>query len=72
MARPDPLEQGSLTPDRFGHCPALWLALPLLLGVALDAALGVDPGTWLAAGALAAAASRAPRGRRRETRTSWR
>lgn len=55
MARPDPLEHGSLTPDRFGHCPALWLALPLLLGGALDAALGVDPGTMLAAGALAAA-----------------
>ena len=28
MARPDPLEPDSLTADRFGHCPALWLALP--------------------------------------------
>ena len=43
MARPDTLEAGSLTPDRFGHCPALWLALPLLLGCSLDAAVGVDP-----------------------------
>ena len=42
MARPDTLEAGSLTPDRFGHCPALWLALPLLLGCSLDAAVGVD------------------------------
>ena len=55
MARPDPLEQDSLTPDRFGHCPALWLALPLLLGCSLDAALGVTPGPWLLAGALAVA-----------------
>ena len=55
MARPDPLEQDSLTPDRFGHCPALWLALPLLLGCSLDAALGVTPGPWLLVGALASA-----------------
>ena len=55
MARPDPLEQDSLTPDRFGHCPALWLALPLLLGCSLDAALGVTPGPWLLVGALAVA-----------------
>ena len=55
MARPDPLEQDSLTPDRFGHCPALWLALPLLLGCSLDALLGVDPGPWLLTGAFAAA-----------------
>ena len=54
MARPDPLEQGSLTPDRFGHCPALWLALPLLLGCSIDAAAGISPGPWLLAGALAA------------------
>jgi competence protein ComEC len=50
MARPDPLEQDSLTPDRFGHSPALWLALPLLLGCALDTCLGVDPGRWLLVG----------------------
>jgi len=55
MARPDPLEQDSLTPDRFGHCPALWLALPLLLGGAIDAAAGVSPGPWLLMGGLAAA-----------------
>jgi competence protein ComEC len=55
MARPDPLEQDSLTPDRFGHCPALWLALPLLLGCSLDALLGVDPGPWLLTGAIAVA-----------------
>lgn len=54
MARPDPLEQDSLTPDRRGHCPALWLALPLLLGCSLDAAFGVSPGRWLLIGALAA------------------
>jgi competence protein ComEC len=55
MARPDPLEQDSLTPDRFGHCPALWLALPLLLGCSVDAWLGIAPGPWLLVGALAAA-----------------
>ena len=55
MARPDPLEQDSLTPDHFGHCPALWLALPLLLGCAIDAAAGISPGPWLLAGGLAAA-----------------
>jgi competence protein ComEC len=55
MARPDPLEQDSLTPDRFGHCPALWLALPLLLGCSLDALLGIDPGPWLLTGAFAVA-----------------
>jgi len=53
MARPDSLEQDSLTPDRFGHCPALWLALPLLLGCSLDAAFGVAPGPWLLAGTVA-------------------
>ena len=51
MARPDPLEQDSLTPDRFGHCPARWLALPLLLGCSVDAAVGVTPGPWLLVGA---------------------
>ena len=54
MARPDPLEQDSLTPDRFGHCPALWLALPLLLGCSIDAAAGISPGPWLLMGGLAA------------------
>jgi len=53
MARPDPLEQDSLTPDRFGHCPALWLALPLLLGCSADAWFGLDPGPWLLCGFLA-------------------
>jgi len=55
MARPDPLEQDSLTPDRFGHCPALWLALPLLLGCSIDAVAGVSPGPWLLVGTLAGA-----------------
>lgn len=55
MARPDPLEQDSLTTDRFGHCPALWLALPLLLGCSMDAATGISPGPWLLVGGLAAA-----------------
>ena len=54
MARPDPLEQDSLTLDRFGHCPALWLALPLLLGCSIDAAVGISPGPWLLVGGLAA------------------
>jgi competence protein ComEC len=54
MARPDPLEQDSLTPDRFGHCPALWLTLPLLLGCALDAWFGIEPGPWLLGGFFAA------------------
>ena len=54
MARPDSLEQDSLTPDRFGHCPALWLALPLLLGCSIDAATGISPSPWLLVGGLAA------------------
>ena len=54
MARPDPLEHDSLTLDRFGHCPALWLALPLLLGCSIDAAVGISPGPWLLVGGLAA------------------
>ena len=49
------MEQDSLTPDRFGHCPALWLALPLLIGASLDAWVGVTPGPWLAAGFFAGA-----------------
>ena len=37
MARLDPLAPDSgLNLPRFGHAPALWLALPLLLGCALD------------------------------------
>ena len=63
MARPDSLEQDSLTPDRFGHCPALWLALPLLLGCSLDAWIGVDPGHWLLAGTVAGAIAWASRSR---------
>ena len=38
MARTDPLDQTDpLKPARFGHAPALWLALPLLAGCAWDA-----------------------------------
>jgi competence protein ComEC len=38
MARTDPLDQpDALKPARFGHAPALWLALPLLAGCAWDA-----------------------------------
>jgi len=55
MARPDSLEQDSLNTERFGHCPAFWLALPLLLGCSLDAAAGVSPGPWLLVGAIAVA-----------------
>jgi len=37
MARTDPLDQTDpLKLDRFGHAPALWLALPLLAGCAWD------------------------------------
>ncbi len=54
MARPDPLERDSLTTHRFGHCPALWLALPLLLGCSIDAATGISPSPWLLVGGLAA------------------
>lgn len=57
MARPDPLEQDPLTPDRFGHSPALWLALPLLLGCSLDAAFGIAPGPWLVVGTIAVMAA---------------
>jgi len=63
MARPDSLEQDSLTPDRFGHCPALWLALPLLLGCSLDAWIGIDPGPWLALGMVAGVIAWASRSR---------
>ncbi len=38
MARTDPLDQtDALKPTRFGHAPALWLALPLLAGCSWDA-----------------------------------
>jgi competence protein ComEC len=38
MARTDPLDQTDpLKPARFGHAPALWLALPLLVGCTWDA-----------------------------------
>jgi competence protein ComEC len=57
------LEQDSLTPERFGHCPALWLALPLLLGCSADAWFGLDPGPWLALGTTAAAFAWASRRR---------
>jgi len=63
MARPDPLEHDSLTPERFGHCPALWLALPLLLGCSLDAWFGVAPGPWLLSGAVASIVAWAGRSR---------
>ena len=37
MERPDSLEyDDELKPSRFGHCPALWLALPILLGESLN------------------------------------
>ena len=36
MERPHSLEFDDLKPSRFGHCPALWLALPILLGESLD------------------------------------
>ncbi len=55
MARPDPLDQYSaLTPSRFGHTPALWLALPLLIGCSVDAGWSVAPGPCLLLGAVAA------------------
>ena len=63
MARPDSLEQDSLTHDRFGHCPALWLALPLLLGCSVDAWIGIDPGPWLAFGTAAGVCAWATRSR---------
>jgi competence protein ComEC len=63
MARPDSLEQDSLTPDRFGHCPSLWLALPLLLGCSVDAWIGIAPGPWLLWGAVAGIVAWAGRSR---------
>jgi competence protein ComEC len=54
MARLDPLAPDSgLTLPRFGHAPALWLALPLLLGCALDQAWRPEAGAMLLGGASA-------------------
>ncbi|MFM9000767.1 MAG: ComEC/Rec2 family competence protein [Opitutia bacterium] len=56
MARPDPLDQeDGLKPGRFGHAPALWLALPLLAGCALDAACDLPAGPPLLLAAVATA-----------------
>ena len=54
MARPDPLDADPvLNRSRFGHTPALWLALPLLAGCALDAAANLPAGWPLLIGGLA-------------------
>ncbi len=51
MARPDPLDSAtSLNYTRFGHCPALWLAIPLLIGCAADAGWNLSAGPCLALG----------------------
>jgi competence protein ComEC len=51
MARLDPLAPDpGLTRHRFGHAPALWLALPLLLGGAIDQAWTPAAGLMLLAG----------------------
>ena len=56
MARLDPLAPDpGLNASRFGHAPALWLALPLLLGGALDQAWRPSPGAMLLGGTFAAA-----------------
>jgi len=56
MARLDPLAPDpGLNRLRFGHAPALWLALPLLIGCALDHAWHPAAGPMLLAGALALA-----------------
>lgn len=56
MARPDSLEPISpVTPARFGHSPALWLACPLLLGCAADVAFLLAPGLTWVVGAIAVA-----------------
>ncbi len=56
MARPYPLDEDpSLNRSRFGHTPALWLLLPLLLGGAIDTAYRPSMGVLLggaSAGAL--------------------
>ena len=57
MARTDPLDQTDLLKhDRFGHAPALWLALPLLAGCVWDAYAQPDIGPLLIGGALATVA----------------
>ena len=54
MARLDPLAPDSgLNLPRFGHAPALWLALPLLLGCALDQGWRPEAGAMLVGGAFA-------------------
>ena len=54
MARLDPLAPDpGLNLPRFGHAPALWLALPLLLGCALDQAWRPEAGAMLLGGASA-------------------
>ena len=51
MARLDPLAPDpGLNLPRFGHAPALWLALPLLLGCALDQAWRPEAGPMLLGG----------------------
>jgi competence protein ComEC len=57
MARLDPLAPDpGLNLPRFGHAPALWLALPLLLGCALDQGWRPDAVAMLVGGTFAAAA----------------
>jgi len=54
MARLDPLAPDpGLNLPRFGHAPALWLALPLLLGCAFDQAWRPEAGAMLLGGACA-------------------
>lgn len=54
MARLDPLAPDpGLNLPRFGHAPALWLALPLLLGCAVDQAWHPAPGPMLLIGTCA-------------------
>jgi competence protein ComEC len=51
MERTDPLEPPDvLTTDRFGHTPALWFVLPLVIGGSLDLALSPPTGTCLLSG----------------------
>ena len=48
MARPHSLDEDpSLSRSRFGHTPALWLLLPLLIGCAIDTAFQPDIKTFL-------------------------
>lgn len=48
MARPDSLEDNPpLKSFRFGHAPALWLALPLLIGCSIDRLYQPDPRFFL-------------------------